>query len=149
MSGEKVAKVKVGLYEAVRDGMVVNLLLEVISDLYLRFDVNRVWISLKGQQFVKYVNSDYRDRIAFFEESCKIRDDSRAFVREIGIVIVWDESLRESDFVFVVEEGVRAVVIKFTFTGSLEKVREQVQAAYALGLTAVISFFIESSLGLT
>lgn len=149
MLGEKVAKVKVGLYEAVRDGMVVNLLLEVISDLYLRFDVNRVWISLKGQQFVKYVNSDYRDRIAFFEESCKIRDDSRAFVREIGIVIVWDESLRESDFVFVVEEGVRAVVIKFTFTGSLEKVREQVQAAYALGLTAVISFFIESSLGLT
>ncbi|XNM62513.1 hypothetical protein ACLK2H_12965 [Escherichia coli] len=27
MSGEKVAKVEVGLYEAVRDGMVVNLLL--------------------------------------------------------------------------------------------------------------------------
>lgn len=30
MPGEKVAKVKVGLYEAVRDGMVVNLLLEAI-----------------------------------------------------------------------------------------------------------------------
>lgn len=47
------------------------------------------------------------------------------------------------------EEGVRAVVIKLTLTGSLEKVREQVQAAHALGLTAVISFFIELSLGLT
>ena len=31
----------------------------------------------------------------------------------------------------------------------LEKVREQVQAAHALGLTAVISSSIESSLGLT
>jgi hypothetical protein len=30
MPGEKVAKIKVGLYEAVRDGMVANLLLEAI-----------------------------------------------------------------------------------------------------------------------
>ena len=30
MPGERVAKAKVGLYEAVRDGMVVNLLLEAI-----------------------------------------------------------------------------------------------------------------------
>lgn len=52
-------------------------------------------------------------------------------------------------FAFVAEEGVRAVVIKPTLTGSLEKVREQVQAAHALGLTAVISSSIESSLGLT
>lgn len=36
MPGEKVAKVKVGLYEAVRDGMVVNLLLEAIPELHLR-----------------------------------------------------------------------------------------------------------------
>lgn len=41
MPGEKVAKVKVGLYEAVRDGMVVNLLLEAIPDLHLRLDANR------------------------------------------------------------------------------------------------------------
>lgn len=41
MHGEKVAKVKVGLYEAVRDGMVVNLLLEAIPDLHLRLDANR------------------------------------------------------------------------------------------------------------
>lgn len=60
-----------------------------------------------------------------------------------------DESLREADFTFEAEEGVRAVVIKPTLTGSLDKVREQVAAAHALGLTAVISSSIESSLGLT
>ena len=149
MPGEKVAKVKVGLYEAVRDGMVVNLLLEAIPDLHLRLDANRAWTPLKGQQFAKYVNPDYRDRIAFLEEPCKTRDDSRAFARETGIAIAWDESLREPDFTFAAEEGVRAVVIKPTLTGSLDKVCEQVQAAHALGLTAVISSSIESSLGLT
>ena len=149
MPGEKVAKVKVGLYEAVRDGMVVNLLLEAIPDLHLRLDANRAWTPLKGQQFAKYVNPDYRHRIAFLEEPCKTRDDSRAFARETGIAIAWDESLREPDFAFVAEEGVRAVVIKPPLAGSLDKVREQVQAAHALGLTAVISSSIESSLGLT
>lgn len=149
MTGEKVAKVKVGLYEAVRDGMVVNLLLEAIPDLRLRLDANRAWTPLKAQQFAKYVNPDYRPRIAFIEEPCRTREDSRAFAQETGIAIAWDESLREADFRFEAEPGLRAVVIKPTLTGSLPRVREQVEAAHALGLTAVISSSIESSLGLT
>ncbi|MBZ0056468.1 MULTISPECIES: o-succinylbenzoate synthase [unclassified Leclercia] len=149
MPGEKVAKIKVGLYEAVRDGMVANLLLEAIPDLRLRLDANRAWTPLKAQQFAKYVNPAYRDRIAFLEEPCKTRADSLAFARETGIAIAWDESLREDDFEFAAEPGVRAVVIKPMLTGSLAKVHEQVNAAHALGLTAVISSSIESSLGLT
>lgn len=149
MPGEKVAKVKVGLYEAVRDGMVVNLLLEAIPDLSLRLDANRAWTPLKAQQFAKYVNPDYRPRIAFIEEPCRTREDSRAFAQETGIAIAWDESLREADFRFAAEPGLNAVVIKPTLTGSLQRVREQVEAAQALGLTAVISSSIESSLGLT
>jgi len=149
MPGEKVAKIKVGLYEAVRDGMVANLLLEAIPDLHLRLDANRAWTPLRAQQFAKYVNPAWRSRIAFIEEPCKTRDDSRAFARETGIAIAWDESLREADFAFVPEPGVSAVVIKPTLTGSLEKVRGQVAAAHAAGMTAVISSSIESSLGLT
>jgi O-succinylbenzoate synthase len=149
LPGEKVAKVKIGLYEAVRDGMVVNLLLEAIPDLQLRLDANRAWTPLKAQQFAKYVHPQYRHRIAFLEEPCKTRDDSRAFARETGIAIAWDESLREADFRFQAEPGLRALVIKPTLTGSLRKVREQVATAHALGLTAVISSSIESSLGLT
>lgn len=149
MPGEKVAKIKVGLYEAVRDGMVVNLLLEAIPDLRLRLDANRAWTPLKAQQFAKYVNPAYRSRIAFLEEPCKTRDDSRAFSQETGIAIAWDESLREPDFAFIAEPGVSAVVIKPTLTGSLDRVREQVAAAHRLGMTAVISSSIESSLGLT
>ncbi|STW49434.1 O-succinylbenzoate-CoA synthase [Klebsiella pneumoniae] len=72
-----------------------------------------------------------------------------AFSRETGIAIAWDESLREADFRFVAEPGVRAVVIKPTLTGSLQKVQQQVAAAHELGLSVVISSSIESSLGLT
>ena len=43
MAVEKVAKVKVGLYEPIRDGMLVNLFLESIPDLQLRLDANRSW----------------------------------------------------------------------------------------------------------
>ena len=149
MPGEKVAKIKVGLYEAVRDGMVANLLLEAIPDLRLRLDANRAWTPLKAQQFAKYVDPAFRDRIAFLEEPCKTRADSLAFARETGIAIAWDESLREADFQFVAEPGVSAVVIKPSLTGSLDKVREQVATAHGLGLTAVISSSIESSLGLS
>ncbi|WP_336277897.1 o-succinylbenzoate synthase [Cronobacter dublinensis] len=149
LPGEKVAKVKVGLYEAVRDGMVVNLLLEALPDLTLRLDANRAWTPQKAQQFAKYVDPAHRPRIAFIEEPCKTRDDTRAFAAETGIAIAWDESLREADFTFAAEPGLRAVVIKPTLTGSLQKVRQQVAQAHALGLTAVISSSIESSLGLT
>lgn len=149
MPGEKVAKIKVGLYEAVRDGMVVNLLLEAIPDLSLRLDANRGWTPLKAQQFAKYVNPDYRSRIAFLEEPCQTRAQSREFAAQTGIAIAWDESLREADFVMQAEPGLSAVVIKPTLTGSLERVREQVMAAHEQGLTAVISSSIESSLGLT
>lgn len=149
LPGEKVAKVKVGLYEAVRDGMLVNLLLEAVPDLRLRLDANRAWTPLKAQQFAKYINPAWRDRIAFIEEPCHTRDASRAFAADSGIAIAWDESLREPDFRFVAEPGVRAVVIKPTLTGSLQAVRAQVQAAHAAGLEAVISSSLESSLGLT
>ena len=47
LPGEKVAKVKVGLYEAVRDGMIVNVLLEALPDLRLRLDANRSWTRAK------------------------------------------------------------------------------------------------------
>ncbi|QCT22169.1 o-succinylbenzoate synthase [Jejubacter calystegiae] len=149
LPGDKIAKVKVGLYEAVRDGMVVNLLLEAIGDLRLRLDANRGWTPLKARQFAKYVNPEVRSRIAFIEEPCQTREQSREFARESGIAIAWDESLREADFTFEAEPHLVAVVIKPTLTGSLERVRQQVAQARAAGLEAVISSSIESSLGLT
>lgn len=149
LPGEKVAKVKVGLYEAVRDGMVVNVLLEALPDLKLRLDANRSWTRAKADGFAKYVNPAWRDRIAFLEEPCKTRDESRDFAQVTGIAIAWDESVREADFVVQAEPGVAAIVIKPTLVGSLARCRELVKQAHQARLVAVISSSIESSLGLT
>ncbi|HDL8284953.1 TPA: o-succinylbenzoate synthase [Yersinia enterocolitica] len=149
LPGEKVAKVKVGLYEAVRDGMIVNVLLEALPDLKLRLDANRSWTRAKADGFAKYVNPELRSRIAFLEEPCKTRAESREFARDTGIAIAWDESVREADFQVEAEPGVAAIVIKPTLVGSIARCQQLVQQAHQAGLEAVISSSIESSLGLT
>ncbi|MBG0751412.1 MULTISPECIES: o-succinylbenzoate synthase [Pectobacterium] len=149
MPGEKVAKIKVGLYEAVRDGMIVNVLLEALPDLKLRLDANRSWTRAKADGFARYVAPSLRSRIAFLEEPCKTREESREFARETGISIAWDESVREADFRVEAEPGVSAIVIKPTLVGSLARCQQLVQDTHQAGLTAVISSSIESSLGLT
>ncbi|WP_042859115.1 o-succinylbenzoate synthase [Dickeya sp. NCPPB 3274] len=146
---EQVAKVKVGLYEAVRDGMIVNLLLDALPELRLRLDANRSWTRAKADGFARYVMPAYRSRIAFLEEPCKTRDESRDFARATGIAIAWDESVREPGFRVEAEPGVAAIIIKPSLTGSLNRCRQLVEQAHQAGLTAVISSSIESSLGLT
>ncbi|KAE9530215.1 o-succinylbenzoate synthase [Testudinibacter aquarius] len=149
MPGEKVAKVKVGLYEANRDGLIADMLLEAVPDLKLRLDANRSWTPAKAQQFAKYVKPEHRARIQFLEEPCKTRDESRQFAVETGIAIAWDESVREADFVVQAEPHLAAIVIKPTLVGSLQRCVDLIQQAQQQGIMAVISSSIESSFGLT
>ncbi len=148
--GEKVAKIKVGLYEAVRDGMVVNLLLEAIPDLHLRLGRQPRLGRRSGRNSSRSTSTRRTAAASRFSKSRAKRATTRApSPGKPALPLPRDESLREADFAFAAEPGVRAVVIKPTLTGSLDKVREQVAAAHAAGLTAVISSSIESSLGLT
>ncbi|CAM3695840.1 o-succinylbenzoate synthase [Xenorhabdus thuongxuanensis] len=149
MTGQKIAKVKVGMYEAVRDGMVANVMLEAVPDLRLRLDANRSWTRTKAEGFAKYVNPDYRHRITFIEEPCKTQEESLVFARETGIAIAWDESVREADFTLEAQEGVSAIIIKPTLIGSIDRCRQLITKAHQLGVEAVISSSIESSFGLT
>lgn len=149
MPGEKVAKIKVGLYEANRDGLIADMLLEAIPDLKLRLDANRSWSLEKAAQFARYVHPSRRPRIQFIEEPCKTVELSREFAKEHDIAIAWDETVREEGFECKAEPHLTAIVIKPTLVGSLEKCIELIEKAHAQGLIAVISSSIESSLGLT
>lgn len=148
LPGEKIAKVKVGLYEVVRDGMVVNMLLDAVPDLQLRLDANRSWSREKAQDFAKYINPVSRSRIVFIEEPCHTRAESLDFAQTTGMKIAWDESVREADFCIGAQMGVAAIVIKPTLTGSLHTCQQLIRQAHQAGLVAVISSSIESSLGL-
>ncbi|PVX42831.1 O-succinylbenzoate synthase [Pasteurella langaaensis DSM 22999] len=149
MQGEKVAKIKVGMYEANRDGLIADMLLEAIPDLHLRLDANRSWTSAKAAMFAKYVKPEHRARIQFLEEPCKTREESRQFAQDTGINIAWDESVREPDFEVKAEPHLAAIVIKPTLVGSLQKCINLIEQAHAQGIKAVISSSIESSFGLT
>ncbi|MGR5153922.1 o-succinylbenzoate synthase [Photobacterium swingsii] len=148
MPGEKVAKIKVGMYEAVRDGIVANMFIEAIPDVKLRLDANRQWTPIKAQQFAKYVKPEHRAGIAFLEEPCMNPADSLAFAKETGISIAWDETVRDEGFEVKAEDGVVAIVIKPTLVGSVARCISLVEQAHAVGLTAIISSSMESSLGL-
>ena len=149
MSGKKVAKIKVGMYEAIRDGMVANMFLELIPDLSLRLDANRGWTPKKAEQFANYVSPQYRSRIEFLEEPCHSPEESLEFSKATGIAIAWDETVRDEGFEVKAQDGVAAIIIKPTLVGSVGKCIELVEQAHQLGMQAVISSSIESSLALT
>ncbi|POY45699.1 o-succinylbenzoate synthase [Avibacterium paragallinarum] len=149
IEGEKIAKIKVGLYEANRDGLIADMFLEAIPDLKLRLDANRAWTPAKAQLFAKYVKPEHRSRIQFLEEPCKMQEESRQFAQETGIAIAWDESVREPNFQVKKEPHLAAIIIKPTLIGSLERCIELIKQAHQQGLMAVISSSLESSFALT
>ncbi|WP_153447394.1 o-succinylbenzoate synthase [Vibrio algicola] len=156
---QKVAKVKVGLYEPIRDGMLVNLFLESIPDLYLRLDANRSWQLAKALKFAQYIAPEYRSRIAFLEEPCQTPEQSVQFAQQTGINIGWDETVQQSvqqhssqaefNFEDLCFDGVNTIVIKPTLIGSIARCIELIEQAEKNGLQAVISSSLESTIGLT
>ncbi len=152
MPGKRVAKVKVGLYEPIRDGMLVNLMLESVPNLSLRLDANRAWTKEKAMKFASYVSPSLRQRIEFLEEPCSNPSESLAFAIDTGIAIGWDETLQQEirNPEFALEEltGVKAIIIKPTLIGSVQRCKALTEKAHKLGMHAVISSSLESSLGL-
>ncbi|EFX91549.1 O-succinylbenzoate synthase [Actinobacillus ureae] len=149
LEGEKIGKMKVGLYEANRDGLIANMLLKALPDLQLRLDANRGWTLEKAVKFAEKIANENKSRIQFIEEPCKTPELSRQFAQVSGIEIAWDETVREPNFVVKNEPNVTAIVIKPTLVGSLQKCIRLIEQAHQQGLSAVISSSIESSLGLT
>ena len=148
----KVAKVKVGMYEPIRDGMLVNLFLESMPDLMLRLDSNRSWTLEQAEKFASYINPSYRQRIEYLEEPCKEPGQSFAFAMDTGIAIAWDETLQEAvrkpGFKLNQLTGAKVIVIKPTLIGSVERCISLIDQARQQGMGVVISSSIESSLAL-
>lgn len=149
MQGDKIAKMKVGLYEANRDGLIADMLCEAVPDLKLRLDANRGWTLEKAGKFAEKIAQSHRLQIQFIEEPCQTPELSRQFAEKYGIAIAWDETVREPNFQPKAEPNLAAIIIKPTLTGSIAKCARLIEQAHQQGLIAVISSSIESSLALT
>ena len=141
-------KVKIG-FNAEKEGEFMNALLTQFSELQLRLDANRAWSLTQAVNFAEKIAKPLRKQIQFIEEPCQTPEQSRQFAQITGINIAWDETVREPDFLVKPEPNLTAIVIKPMLTGSLEKSVSLINQAHSLGIRAVISSSIESSLGLS
>ncbi|EFP97339.1 o-succinylbenzoate synthase [Vibrio caribbeanicus] len=152
MHGNKIAKIKVGHNDPYRDGIIVSSLLSAIPDLSLRLDANRAWNAEKASQFAKKIAPSLRGRIEFIEEPCESPGDSFSFAINTGIAVAWDETLLHAmcHEAFKLEDlnGAKAIILKPTLTGSIERCIELIERAKELGIKVVISSSLESSVGL-
>ena len=143
-----IAKLKLGHGDPAHEAATVGALFNALPRLELRLDANRAWSLGQALQFAHGLSPAQRQRIAFFEEPCQTPAQSLAFAQDSGIALAWDETLREPGFALSAPAGLRALIIKPSLQGSVSHCRQLIEQAQALGLVAVISASIESSLGL-
>ena len=131
---QPLGKIKVG-FNHKQEGELANQLFEQFPHLTLRLDANRAW--------------NLSQAVEFTEEPCQSPAQSLQFAAQTGIAIAWDETVREPDFSVQKAENLSAIVLKPTLIGSLNKCINLIKQAHQLGLNAVISSSIESTLGLS
>lgn len=144
----RLGKLKIGVDPA-SEGEQANLLLNTFPNLQLRLDANRLWSLEQAVQFAEKIANVNKPRIQFIEEPCQTAELSRQFAEQTNIAIAWDETVREPNLVVKKEKNLTAIVLKPTLIGSIEKCKMLIEQAHQLGIAAVISSSLESSLGLT
>ncbi|AGH38139.1 O-succinylbenzoate synthase [Bibersteinia trehalosi USDA-ARS-USMARC-188] len=144
-----IAKLKVGRYSPEQDAKTVQQLLNAMPHLSLRLDANRAWDLNTASQFALRLSPAEKRQIVFIEEPCQTVEQSLQFAKNQQIAIAWDESLQLKEVQLQIQEGLAAIVIKPMLIGSREKCLAMIKQAHLLGLQAVLSSSIESSLGLS
>ncbi len=153
MPTPRVGKVKVGLYEPIRDAMLVNLLLETVPDLTLRLDANRQWSLAKAEKFAQQLTPYAKSRIDFIEEPCVDKETSLQFKQNTQLPIAWDESLQQAvrddalDASWITNAD--ALVVKPTLIGEIACCRKIAELTQRHQMQLVFSSSLETSLGLS
>lgn len=143
----KIAEIKIGLYESIRDGIVVNLLLETIPDLELRLTGCQSWSEQKAFNFIKYINPNFINRIQYISEPCQTRTLSINFAQQYQLPLAFDLCVNH-DFDKTIQ-SLHAVIIKPTLLGSLNYCQSIIEQANHSNIIPIIEHSMESSLGLS
>lgn len=144
-----IAKLKVGRNSPEGDAENVKKLLKALPHLTLRLDANRAWKLENARHFVEMLSSAEKRQILFIEEPCQTAIQSLQFAQEQQIYIAWDETAQTQDFILKPQAWLKAIVIKPSLIGSLEKCLKLIQQANFFNMQCIISSSIESSLGLS
>jgi len=167
--GVRMFKLKVGRSDAEEDLRKIEKIKEIVKDeATLRLDANQAWSFKEALDFAKALRDPSALRpqddpsitlkssrrghfIEYVEEPFKNPSPQRIsdFYRATGIAIALDESLRTMEPKGLVAiEGLKAVILKPTLLGGVEKTLRFIRRAGRLEISAIISSSFESGIGL-
>lgn len=133
-------KVKVGPEDITTHFARLTTITHQRPDLILRLDANRRW---SQDAVYAAMQQPWRGQIDYFEEPCPTAADQYALA-EAGMPIALDETLHEPSFDLAKLAHIRALVIKPTLWGSLDRLRPLIAAAQQQHCAVVFSSSFEA-----
>ncbi|MCK5033825.1 MAG: o-succinylbenzoate synthase, partial [Calditrichia bacterium] len=146
--GFSVFKLKVGRNSIEEDIKLVNTLNSFLeSKSLLRLDANQAWSLKEALHFFQNIN---HKNIEYIEEPLKDYDQLEILFNKTNMPIALDENiLKISASSFVPPSWIKAIIIKPTVIGSIEKSIQLIRFAENNGMLPVISDTFQSGVGLT
>jgi O-succinylbenzoate synthase len=137
------AKLKVGRYSMRDEIAMIRELCRLAPKLKLILDANKSWTREEAWTFLSHLNAA---NIEYIEDPCARIEDVRAVASHTGMPIALDELL-STETEWETFPQLKAIVIKPTMIGGLNRCKALIDKAHSLGLKVVISSCYESQLG--
>ena len=139
-------KLKVARGSVDDDIAVLNALYAINPSLQCILDANQGWSLKQATAFAKKIP---KHTIDYIEEPCAQLEDSMVFSKTCGIALGLDETLQSPEFEFVPNICIKALIIKPTLIGSIQRCKHLIEQANSAKIRCYISSSFESSIGLT
>lgn len=137
------AKLKVARHPMRDEIAMVRELCRMAPKLKLVLDANGGWTREEAWTFMSHLNAA---NIDYIEDPCARIDDIRAVASHTGIPVAFDEILStQPDWEPFPQ--LKALIIKPTLIGSLNRCKALVDRAHSLGMKVILSSCYESQLG--
>lgn len=143
--GYGVVKVKVGRQAPAADAAMVGQVAAILGgDVALRVDANRAWTL---DQAVEFARAWTGRPPAYVEEPLREPSGLPRFHEATGLPLALDETVAEREDAGLGWPGLRALVMKPTVCGGLQRARDLAASCAAKGIALVISAAFESGVG--
>ncbi|MCE9680126.1 o-succinylbenzoate synthase [Shewanella sp. AS1] len=138
-------KVKVGQTSLEDEVQLIHHILAVRPALKIRLDANRAFTLTQAIDFCACLPLDAID---YIEEPCQNPSENPDLFEAVGIHYALDETLHDPNYQFVMQAGLRALVLKPMLVGHLSRLQSLIDTAIDAGVKTIISSSLEASLGI-
>ncbi len=139
-------KLKLGRQSLAKDIALLQKLVAISPDTRFRIDANRAWTL---QQGISLLAAIPRACIDYLEEPCHELSETLALAQQQQVFIALDESARDAGFKLPASVWIRALILKPSLTGSINRLSEITRSAQSRGINVILSSSYESSLGIS